>query len=495
MSGAAQPLLVQGGVGRRWPRARGSETVVWSWQGGQQFSAHLVAPAVEKRHPNEGKGGAMIHRGEGMRGVGRLWTLLCAVGLFLTACSSLPSLTQPHLRSARHIPLDDTIAAFVMNPWSTSDPFVRASYLVLVERGGGTRVYRTGFSEAAHLLWGSAGLVVADSEHDYVIDREGEVSVFDAPKGSIANGAAFLGGSAVVASLTNEGFVEGRYRQQVGITTPSGSRQRSVGVYTDVFGACGESAYILGGEVMDSGEGAGRERVFFQQVVAQGDFDYRELRSATSEFDEVSYAGPTAPCQEDTMVVLAEQVEYLPGEGKRIGNPAHYPIFEEGSPLTQFQPGSRSYASIERWDVTTGRRRIVALKDPQGEFLRLPSEEILNASYGPGAYVDGQLRWISGGGEVYSTDVESGVTESLHGLTLSGGYDSRRFAVFSGQRLDVLSHTTGTQGAIELYSYDLRTGRELARQRIDDLWSSIDPDTQILRGFAVNPVFLGPEGL
>lgn len=84
---------------------------------------------------------------------------------------------------------------------------------MLVQRGGGTQVFRTEFSESAQALWGTQGLFVADSQKGYLIDREGKVNVFKAPEGSNAEGPAFLDDELGAVSVTNEGFRDGFYHQ------------------------------------------------------------------------------------------------------------------------------------------------------------------------------------------------------------------------------------------------------------------------------------------
>lgn len=421
-----------------------------------------------------------------------LFPLVGAV-ILLSSCVSSIGFAQP-LEGVGRVSLDKILFAFVANPWSSDSPFVRDSYLVLIDEEFKATVFQTDFSEASHLVWGKAGMYLADSSNDYLIDHDGRVHVKKAKKGTIANGAAFLAHGTAVVSVTNEGFTDSGYRQHVALLNSESTDLRTIGKYTDVFSVCGNSAYVLGGELSKlQDEEIERERIFLQQVVKDSVFEYREIRRVSADLHEVIYAGPTAPCDGRNIFVLADQVEYLPEEKKRLGDPGEFPQFQKDSPLTQFEPGSHSYASIERWNVQTGQRDVIPLRSDDGEFFRVASDEISNASYGVGSYFDGKLRWISGGGILYSTDVATGVTSPIHGIKFPNAFENNRYAIFSQERVDVLTHAPYSEEPVEIFSYDIASGHLLSHRKVDGLWGDIDYRTQIIRGFAVNPKDLASQ--
>lgn len=291
--------------------------------------------------------------------------------------------------------------------------------LALVGPDGAVDAIHTAGMDTNVLDWNSEGLYFSDVDSEYLTTPAG-TSLATAPK-EVGIQIASLDVDGTHVSVYNEGFTDTGYA--MGIVSMDGEEARSSVTegMADLASACAEGLYLVAsatGVLADShppnGDGVAQEVLI------------RSWPDTPTVVDAYPAMGPNAepaiatnaPCTDGVIAAVTAQPS---GEVSADGVVGHALV-------------------LRTWDTAPGSRTELPVRDESGNPPDLSGDEWLWVSNLGEPVADGALRWLSGNGTVYSTDLTDGLTTPL--VTTDGRYtdDSTAYAYFTSDSVYLLTY-------------------------------------------------------
>ncbi|MGB7981721.1 MAG: hypothetical protein WCF36_13140 [Candidatus Nanopelagicales bacterium] len=264
--------------------------------------------------------------------------------------------------------------------------------LALVGPDGAVRAIRTAGMDTGVLDWNSEGLYFSDVDHELVTTAAG-TTMASAPK-EVGIQIASLEVEGTHVSVYNEGFTDTGYA--TGIVTMDGAEVRS-SVTEGMAGlasACADGVYLVAsatGPLADTyppnPDGVAQEVLIRGWPGTPTVVDAYPAKGA----DDESALATNAPCTDG---VIAAIVMAPNGEVSADGIVGHALV-------------------LRTWNTVSGKHTELPVLDESGNPPDLTRDELLWVSNLGQPVLVGALRWLSGNGTVYSTDLTDGLTTPL----------------------------------------------------------------------------------
>lgn len=389
--------------------------------------------------------------------------------LGFAGCVSAPSgLSAMGTEAHESVTLGDaTAAVYLSEQWRDFEQGHAAGYVALIGEAGPVRLVRTAGMDNGQLLWDARGLAFADVDFDYLLaDTLHSVA---SPKVGQQQ-ALFAGPDGTRLGLYNDGFTDTGYVEQVVVTDATGAISRDVEGYYQVTGNCDGTLFGIAeplGAYADAAEKLGptlqdTPRGYPTLMLAQlsGTPDGAERVIDMSAAVPSSQDAHDTPCRAGTMFYLA----------------------------TAYDATGNSAAVLRSWDPASGARSERALVTAEGEAIAVHPD--YNYFHGPTARSlrGDQFDWLGLDGVVWSTNLDTGITEELftvdtYGIA-PGSYTPS--LTFTERTLTLLTWDPAAE-TTRLAEYDRLTGSLLRERSLPELHQLMADGAQIMRGLAVKP--------
>lgn len=393
-------------------------------------------------------------------------TVAMIIGLTGCTPSSPPSMANNQV-SESDVSLGESIAAFYLSRQSAGFTGETGDgYVGLLAPSGEVSVLRTSGMDNGQLDWNEAGLVFADTGHDYHL-----ADSLTKTKSSKTNfqQAIFATDNGGSLGLYNDGFTDEGYVDQFVTTSSESAQMREVEGNYSVTGLCD-------GNIFGTAEPSGPYAKEAEQAghTLMGDFELRSQMLA--QLDPGS--------QQKERVISIQTVD----EGSQFSSDAPC---ENGQlfHLASLVPDSHTRSlALRVWNVDTG-------DFTQHPITLMPgTEPLVNNDlgyeldgYDSASLRDGRFDWVTIDGRVLSTNIIDGATEEIFTLA-ADGYDPEnplRAVEFTQTTVEALT-VDSSAGSASFVVYDRETGQELDRLDVPNISEALEAGL-VLRDMAVLP--------
>ncbi|WP_390226724.1 hypothetical protein [Gryllotalpicola reticulitermitis] len=339
--------------------------------------------------------------------------------------------------------------------------------MLLVDSAGSARALKTGPMDRGHLTWGSSGLSFSDATSEYVISDEGLTATVRGSEEAYET-SRFLSpdGDGFIA-VYNVGFGDREYLARV--TTGDGATTRSwdtVGMYESV-GQCGDRV-VATTDIAETGAehspAAPRVDVLVQLYPEPPRGESAILATLPVKQGSFVMSASEAPCADGTLFALALQHEQPDG----LGN---------------------SRPVLRAWNISAGKHEVIPLVTGRGAPIDV-DDDLLGL---PASIVGGRYVWVTVSGQVFSTDLSSGVTTRAFEVSLTSPEMGESQYVFTPTSLFVLDVGQNLRAPLGLDRYDLATGKRTRVLSIPGTGAVHHGLDMVIRDLALNPDWVNAQ--
>lgn len=363
--------------------------------------------------------------------------------------------------------------------------------LLLLHKDGRVNAIRKSRLYNATPSWTATSLNFYDSDNDYHFDGT-TLTIHPQQKASLFEALLVHQDGDMRTVAFNRGYQEdGSYREELIHSSLKDSSLLVAPRPIEKLAACDERTFALWKEVSN---GDLSIHTTLAEVFNQTGKGVKKIATYT-ELAEDNVAGfpGSAPCLDGKIFVIAGQVL---SEGTTLNSGRQnlrfpLPQLIDNLPLNELFPegatGPLSVQTLEKWDVTTGERTIIPLRTENGHPIDLNLDQSGFALYSQASLLDESVVWLGGNGALYRTSVSSGETQAVNGDIASPTFwqDNNYAGEYKDGKLTLLVEEIST-GTINLYVFDLMTGRMLSEKDISYIRDHLD-DGHIIRGIATAP--------
>jgi len=333
-------------------------------------------------------------------GIGCLTILGIAIAIFLR----VPANNIPQ----GSFPAGDAVVYF--SPYAATNWAGDGGYVVAFDTAGAYSRFPTAGMGVGTVSWTQHGLFFADVDNDYIV-KDDMLHVILSPKVGNQDGLVVLENGDWVG-IYNGGFTPDGYNEEVVITSIANASKSTVKNWAPLVAACGNDVYSVYVDLEEYYE-TGITALGLSRIVHDGGHDETLIAHEQSIFAETDLVNSNAPCVNNEVVFLSgayltygtERTEYT-----RAGN--HQSVVNTCT-IHLNQTGSAGCATIERWNVRTGQRSVIELKDETGLEIDLSPGSFIAGKYSADTIRDDQLYWWHPDGLLLSTDIYSGSTQLI----------------------------------------------------------------------------------
>lgn len=394
--------------------------------------------------------------------------------------------------------LDKTVvAAAYLNPTGEYDNSDKTGYLALIRADGSYTLARNAGIQLGRLSWDDDGLFLADAQSDYLLRPGKKTTVTPSSKAPYQDGLIALADGEHVGAY-NVGFTDdGAYKDDIVVTGESNANRKQIVTpsYMPQMASCGNAAYGLQTALPGEPDAPENGGVRLLSLVSGGTITATTVRTNANIMSGNTRGTSNIPCAGSDIVFLSMQYSDngtpVSASAAQLGhNPNDYLFADPENPSTA------QYHTLERWNVTDGRRTVVPLTDEQGKPLRHSMNSMVGALYDERSLQDGIMYWVSGDGEVMGSDVATGKTRTI--VDASGGAErtgdldfwqsNPRMVDFQPGYVDVWQQTgTERKGDVRLLRYDLKRGKRIREIRVSGINAFMNKHGLTDTGFAGRP--------
>jgi len=397
-------------------------------------------------------------------------------------------LLRPSANPARLTSFDARDAVVYFDPLAVTNWLRAGGYLVSFDTLGDHSRFQTAGMAASSVSWTHHGLFFADRDNDYLV-TDGIVQVIPSPKASNQDGLVVLENGDWV------GVYNAGADTEVVITNTETADKSLVNIAVAlVVAACGNDVFAvypdLDSPILLPGSDSNTLNLGLTRIVHNGNHDETLIAYQPPIFAETDFINGTAPCVNNEVVYLSTALLAYGSSRDDYGGDVNHQAVVDSCLIQQNTTGLSGCATIERWNVVTGQRSVIALKDDTGLAVDLTSFSGPN-NYSADSLRGDELYWWHPDGLLLATNIYSGSTRliSEHEHLASERYQYL-FDVVANSAFVLMmpmdATGTGITGLVKQIS--LPTGELLAEYDYTNVDIGIG-NNQIPWSFAVNPDF------
>jgi hypothetical protein len=390
---------------------------------------------------------------------------------------------------------ESVVAVAVMAPQASTNWLGGGGQVTVMNRDGSTAVVSMSAMDVGAASWTNHGLIFSDQHHDYLIEGDGSVSAFESLKPDYQDGLVSLDNGTRVGFFNGGYADDGSYDEVVTTIDHSGSTQHRSTEWSQVFAACGNSAYGIAQIIP---EGSPQHTTLSMRILlSDGKPADRGIATHTSAFSETAFAAPAVPCLDDEIVFISSQ-DVATGSLNRVpatDSPYRDPDSGFECQLVNDGYGHLSCPTVERWNVRTGQRLIVPIQTTGVPGVDWSENSAYLARYDQNSLVEGFLYWLHPSGVLLQTDISNGHTATLATLPgtelnlgdfLTGNVDY--LVDIQDSVMSVLRFSPNGKGTFptEILSYAIPDGALVSRTEFPEFLRD-NSANYIVRSIAVNP--------